>query len=281
MAGETDEKLTSGEHANGAAIPGGPVLRSHEVAELAGTTPRALRHYHKIGLLPEVPRDMNGYRRYSPHDLVRVLRIRQLAVSGMPLRKIRDLLEQGPQSQDDLLAEFEKELETQARRIEAQRTMIAELRRLQLPTSLFSDADRPTATQQLDRDIWTTVTTIGGMDGNDAAAVLDVLQGTPLAEEASAWYAEFEGLAVQSRIDAAAAAQLAGRIADFADAVTEAAGLAPAEENAAIMTLIEQMQAEVLSPAQQDVWNRFFALIEQRWKSTGTPPQRSGGHSSG
>ena len=28
------------------------VLRSAELAELAGTTPRALRHYHKIGLLP-------------------------------------------------------------------------------------------------------------------------------------------------------------------------------------------------------------------------------------
>lgn len=33
-----------------AAIDGDAVLRSHDVAEFAGTTPRALRHYHQIGL---------------------------------------------------------------------------------------------------------------------------------------------------------------------------------------------------------------------------------------
>ncbi|OAV62940.1 helix-turn-helix domain-containing protein [Enteractinococcus helveticum] len=78
------------------------VLRSQELADLADTTTRALRHYHKIGLLPEVPRDQNGYRRYSARDLIRVLRIRQLAMSGMPLRKIGDVLEQDTQRQDDL-----------------------------------------------------------------------------------------------------------------------------------------------------------------------------------
>src|SRR5699024_6571469 len=58
--------------------PDSTVLRSRDLAELAGTTPRALRHYHRSGLLPEVPRDPNGYRRYSIRVLVTLLRIRQL-----------------------------------------------------------------------------------------------------------------------------------------------------------------------------------------------------------
>ena len=37
------------------------VLRSGDVAKLAGVTVRTLRHYRRIGLLPEPPRDDNGY----------------------------------------------------------------------------------------------------------------------------------------------------------------------------------------------------------------------------
>lgn len=74
-----------------------PVLRTRDLAAIAGTTPRTLRHYHQIGLLPEVGRDANGYRRYGVGDLVRLLRIRQLAASGLPLRKIAHAIERGPE----------------------------------------------------------------------------------------------------------------------------------------------------------------------------------------
>ena len=43
-------------------------MRSKEIAALAGVSIRTLRHYHQIGLLPEPPRQNNGYRAYSvPH----------------------------------------------------------------------------------------------------------------------------------------------------------------------------------------------------------------------
>lgn len=36
-----------------------------DAAAFAGTTPRAVRHYHQIGLLPEPERGGDGRRRYS------------------------------------------------------------------------------------------------------------------------------------------------------------------------------------------------------------------------
>lgn len=240
------------------------MLRSQDLAELAGTTPGALRHYHKIGLLPEVPRDPNGYRRYSPGDLVSVLRIRQLSASGMPLRKIGSVLEQDTTNQDYLLAELDHELMEQAERINAQRRTIAELRRLSIQTKRFSTAEQ-TTTQQLDQDVWTLVTATGGVDTDTTAAMLDVLQAEPLTEQVAAWYPEFERLEAQTHVDAATVERITAQMASFADAVIEATGLAPADDEQPVMALIEQMQADALSPAQQVVWNKFLPVTEKRW----------------
>lgn len=242
------------------------VLRSRDLAELAGTTPRALRHYHKIGLLPEVPRDPNGYRRYGPGELVRVLRIRQLSASGMPLRKIGSVLEQDSTNQDHLLAELDQELMEQAERINAQRRTIADLRRLSIQTARFSTAEQPTTTQQLDQDVWTLVTATGGVDTDTAASMLDVLQAEPLTEQVAAWYPEFERLEAQTHVDAATVERLAAQMASFADAVIAATGFAPVDDEQPVVAMIEQMQADALSPAQQNVWSKFLSLIEKRWE---------------
>lgn len=58
------------------------------MAELAGTTLKAVRHYHDIGLLEEPERLPNGYKRYVAHHLVRLLWIRWLVDLGMPLARI-------------------------------------------------------------------------------------------------------------------------------------------------------------------------------------------------
>ncbi|SNT21712.1 MerR family transcriptional regulator [Rhodococcoides kyotonense] len=60
-------------------------MRIGVLAQAAGTTPRAVRHYHRLGLLPEPTRTSSGYRDYSMSDLVRLMRIRRLASSGVPL----------------------------------------------------------------------------------------------------------------------------------------------------------------------------------------------------
>jgi DNA-binding transcriptional MerR regulator len=65
-------------------------LSIKEVADLAGVTTRAVRHYHSIGLLPEPPRDRSGYRRYGGKDVIALVRITRLRALGMPLPQIAE-----------------------------------------------------------------------------------------------------------------------------------------------------------------------------------------------
>lgn len=67
-------------------------MRIGEVARAAGTTPRAVRHYHRLGLLAEPARRSNGYRDYALADLARLMRIRWLAGNGVPLGSVAAIL---------------------------------------------------------------------------------------------------------------------------------------------------------------------------------------------
>ncbi|WP_286160418.1 MerR family transcriptional regulator [Streptomyces yunnanensis] len=55
---------------------------TREIAELAGTSLRAVRHYHEVGLLDEPVRRANGYKQYGVAHLVRLLRIKPLSTWG-------------------------------------------------------------------------------------------------------------------------------------------------------------------------------------------------------
>jgi DNA-binding transcriptional MerR regulator len=61
-------------------------------AELSGVTVRALHHYDRLGLL-RPKRAHNGYRAYCEQDLVRLEQIVALKFVGLPLRRIKALLE--------------------------------------------------------------------------------------------------------------------------------------------------------------------------------------------
>ena len=45
---------------------------TRQIADLAGTSVRAVRHYHEVGLLAEPERRSNGYKQYGVAHLVRV-----------------------------------------------------------------------------------------------------------------------------------------------------------------------------------------------------------------
>ncbi|MFD7902039.1 MerR family transcriptional regulator [Kitasatospora sp. NPDC059747] len=66
-------------------------MRIGELAELTGTTARALRHYEQAGLLT-AGRAPNGYREYGEADAVRVHNIRALLGAGLTLDDLRPLL---------------------------------------------------------------------------------------------------------------------------------------------------------------------------------------------
>ena len=64
------------------------MLTISQLAPYAGVTVRAVRHYHKIGLLPEPHRNDPGYRTFDAAAVVRLIRINTLARSGVPLARV-------------------------------------------------------------------------------------------------------------------------------------------------------------------------------------------------
>jgi DNA-binding transcriptional MerR regulator len=64
---------------------------TREVAELAGTTVNAVRHYHRSGLLDQPERMSNGYKQYGARHLVRLLQIRRLRDLGVPLAQMESV----------------------------------------------------------------------------------------------------------------------------------------------------------------------------------------------
>ena len=71
-------------------------MRVTQIANLAGTTPRAVRHYHRLGLL-EVPPTVRGRREYGVEHLARLLRIRWLADGGLSLRQVAEIIASDPE----------------------------------------------------------------------------------------------------------------------------------------------------------------------------------------
>ena len=64
-----------------------------DIARLAGTTSRTLRHYGAEGLLPPSRIGSNGYRYYDERALVRLQRILLLRELGLGLPAIREVLD--------------------------------------------------------------------------------------------------------------------------------------------------------------------------------------------
>ena len=75
---------------------------TREIAELAGTSLRAVRHYHEVGLLDEPERRANGYKQYGVAHLVRLLRIKRLVDLGFPLSQIAEMGEAGDHPEEAL-----------------------------------------------------------------------------------------------------------------------------------------------------------------------------------
>ncbi|MBP1158087.1 DNA-binding transcriptional MerR regulator [Rhodococcus sp. PvR099] len=104
------------------------MLTVGELASLAGTTVKTVRHYHARGLLVEPPREANGYRRYGAQDLVQLSRIRRLRDLGLSIAQIGDLLDGETGGIHQALDALDDELAEQSRLIALRRRTIADLR---------------------------------------------------------------------------------------------------------------------------------------------------------
>src|SRR5689334_18610489 len=103
------------------------MLTISQLASYAGVTVRAVRHYHKIGLLPEPERDNSGYRSYNSAAVVRLIRIHALADAGVPLARVQQLLDAEPDEFELGIQEIDKELRAEIRRLQDSRRRLARL----------------------------------------------------------------------------------------------------------------------------------------------------------
>ncbi len=69
-------------------------LRIGDVAKLAGTTPRTIRYYEEIGLLPQAPsRPSGGHRLYTDAEVERLREVMRLKdLLGVSLEELKTLL---------------------------------------------------------------------------------------------------------------------------------------------------------------------------------------------
>lgn len=139
------------------------MLTIGQLASYAGVSIRAVRHYHQIGLLREPERDASGYRTYDAAAVVRLIRIRTLAAAGVPLVRVRELLEADPQTFAAATTEIDRQLRARIRALQEHRRRIAQLGNpdsLALPHEVVDYLDRlhatgaPEAITDTERDAW-------------------------------------------------------------------------------------------------------------------------------
>lgn len=97
-------------------------MRIGELAATVGVTPRAVRHYHHLGLLPEPQRRANGYRDYTLQHAVVLARIRRLTELGLGLAEVRDVLaDDAGRELVEVLGELDEDLARQETQIRERR----------------------------------------------------------------------------------------------------------------------------------------------------------------
>ncbi|MGV9581145.1 MerR family transcriptional regulator [Streptomyces sp. NPDC003509] len=117
-----------------------------DAAAFAGITPRAIRHYHQIGLLPEPERGGDGRRRYGYDDMIRLLWIRRMADAGISLDDMRAAFsEAGDEALDhapdieSVLSRLEETLAAQEAAIKRRRAAVQRLHAVGSPLGLLSE----------------------------------------------------------------------------------------------------------------------------------------------
>ncbi|MFD9004778.1 MerR family transcriptional regulator [Streptomyces sp. NPDC059582] len=244
-------------------------MRIGEIAALVGVTPRAVRHYHHLGLLPEPVRRSNGYREYGIRDAVLLARIRRLSELGLGLDEVRDVLaDDEGRELVEVLQELDEDLARQEAVIRERRrrlaTLLAEARggRLsaegplspqltELLAGLGEMPDSPMAVK--DREVLALLDTV--VPEAERVRLMETLRG--MEEHAGEVYGLLDALAGTEPDDpqvARAAAALAALLPD---------GLAVHLSGRADAGLAEVIFAD-LAPAQSAAVRRAVELVRQR-----------------
>jgi DNA-binding transcriptional MerR regulator len=152
-----------------------------DVARLAHTTSRTLRHYDDIGLLVPSRVGGNGYRYYDERALVRLQRIRMLRELGLGLPAIGEVLERQQDERQALLSHLDWLTQEQNRLARQVRSVESTIEALEggeqlMADEMFNGFDH-TQYQEEVEERW----------GKEAYAKSDAWWRSMSAEEKSAW----------------------------------------------------------------------------------------------
>ncbi len=108
------------------------MFRIGEISSLSGLTPRTIRYYMELGLLPE-ERSSGGQRNFTQNDLVYLKRIKELKALGFSLEEIGRIIslrkedESGSLRRTELLRQYRGKLSDDLSRINTLKKHVEEL----------------------------------------------------------------------------------------------------------------------------------------------------------
>ncbi len=126
-------------------VPGARPVKAgwstRELADLAGISVKAVRHYHRVGLLAHPERAENGYKLYRVAHLIRLLRIRRLVDLGVSLADIQ-AIDESAERADQVFQALDRELAASIERQQRIRTELAEIKQHRTLADLPPGFDR-------------------------------------------------------------------------------------------------------------------------------------------
>ncbi len=238
-------------------VHNGPVAWStREVAELAGTSLRAVRHYHQVGLLAEPQRRSNGYKQYGVAHLVRLVRIKRLTDLGFSLPQIAAMGD-ADDHPEEALRDLDAELAATIERLQAARVELGLILERSAPTDLPPEFVPPATVAKMseaDRSLVVVLSRVLGPRGLEIYA--DLLNNAP--DDPS--LAVFDDLPADA--DEATRQDIAERMVPYIRAVHEAhPGLRESRADAPggaqfVDETIAAAIVDLYNPAQLDVLRR-------------------------
>ena len=111
---------------------------TRQLAELANTTVKAVRHYHEIGLLDVPERTANGYKQYGVSHLIRLVQIKRLSDLGLPLAQIA-AMGRADEDSDEAIRVLDAELAATIERLTRIRAELALILRHRAPPDVPPD----------------------------------------------------------------------------------------------------------------------------------------------
>lgn len=248
------------------------------VANLVGLTPRTLRYYESLGLLPEPGRTAGNYRVYTAADVVDLLRIKRLTGLGFTLENVFHVIDDP--AGDQALASLEQlgvELDAQIAELVEKRRAVSQLVEARAPLDVaFEIAEAVThleqaypdlASHEIDRMRYELVMALGSEQ--DTERMQQLLQDMVVNRDDPAYVrlheldTRFESLGPESseqEIDELIAGYTEGLFAVY----SRLADALPSEQ---LQTLTQSLNEGVYNDQQLRVMTLAMAAVKERFKA--------------